>query len=125
MYNTMNSVILISKRANILVELQTYWNNISTATFIPEDNRLSIEMDLGRIYIDDLGNIIEEYDEDETKQFSSEYRYFFSICYSNKVVMEEFLTNSHWDEDTLFDNDNGNIIPYNLLKNKEIKDFIV
>ena len=77
-----------------------------------------------RIYINYLDEGQNNYEECELKQIDILDPAFYSISYSDKEVMKEFIQKSVFSEGSYIDNDFGEIISLDEVQREEVLDFI-
>lgn len=121
----MRSAILITSNGKMLCELYKQWKTKSSnISLIQEYNRLSIVVNNESIYVDQLDEEGVGYENSELDIIGIPSPYFYAICYSDREVMQYFLENSFFNNDSYFDNDEGDIVPISKLKNIDILTFI-
>lgn len=121
----MRSAILITSNSKMLCELYQQWERKSSnISLIEEYNRLSMVVNNESIYVDQLDEKGVGYENNELDVIGIQSPYFYAICYSDRDVMQYFLKNSLFNDDSYFDNDEGDIVPVSKLKNIDILTFI-
>lgn len=119
----MRSVILISPNDKEVVNLFQQWENKATNIYLDND-KLSMVINGGRIYIDYCENGDAEYEEDELINIDIGTPSFYSICYSDRDIMKYFIQNSFFGKGSFMDNDLGKIVRLDELIKEEILNFI-
>lgn len=108
----MQSIVLISSDSYLLVKLRIQWEN-KAISILENKEQLNIETKEGRIYLNLSNDIIADYDDKELnflKKHLPDEKHFFSLCYSNKIILNKFLNSSAFDDIVYIDDDNGNIL---------------
>lgn len=113
----MESVILITDKHFTLDQLSSVWRNKSISINRIND-RLAIELPEGRIYADLIVNGRDEYVEEEIKKIDIDLPVFYSISYSNSVILKLFLGNSMLKNYFYIDDDHGGITLFNEFLNR-------
>ena len=119
----MRSVILITSNNNEVEKLYQQWKSKATNVYLDND-KLNMVIYGERIYIDYLEDGIVFYEEDELQNINLDELNFYSIRYSSKEIMERFIRESIFNENSFLDNDMGKIIMVDKLKKEDISDFI-
>ena len=119
----MRAIVLISPSANELKNIFEQWCTKGKCGFVFE-NRLSIAVDTGHFFIDPIENGREHYESGELDSHIIENYYFYSICYSDKKALIEFIKNTRFQDGSLLDNDLGKTEPINELKKGGLDFFV-
>lgn len=119
----MRAVVLISPNPNELSNIFFQWCTQGKCNFVFE-GRLSIAVDTGHFFIDFLENGSDYYDSDELDSHMIKNYYFYSICYSDKEALIEFIKRTHFQEECLLDNDFGKIEKINDLRKRDLDAFV-
>lgn len=124
----MRAIILISPNSNELKSIFIQWNNKAKCDFVFPD-RLTISVEKGHFFVDSLENGNDYYDEDDIDDVVINNCYFYSICYSEKECMAEFIAYTIFQDNSFLDNDHGKIEKIEKIKkwslNKLINEFLV
>ncbi len=105
----MRSIILISSNENKILSLYQQWSDKAQNVY-KDNDKLNMVLSGERIYIDYLEDGRNEYEESELNQIDIPEPAFYSIAYSNKEIMKEFIQKSVFSKGSYIDNDFGEII---------------
>lgn len=119
----MRSIILISPSKNEIMRLYQQWNNKAQNVFKDYD-KLNMVLAGERIYIDYLEDGKNDYEESELNQIDILKPVFYSISYSDKEMMKEFIQKSVFSKGSYIDNDFGEIIPLDEIQGDKVLKFI-
>lgn len=119
----MRAIVLISPSSDELSSIFNQWCTQGKCDFVCE-GRLSIAVDTGHFFIDFLENGSDYYDSDELDSHMIKNYYFYSICYSDKKALIEFIKNTQFQEGSLLDNDFGKIERINELRKRNLDIFV-
>ncbi|MDD3393474.1 MAG: hypothetical protein PHG19_02370 [Anaerotignum sp.] len=107
----MQSVIMISEREVDFAQIEKHWKNKSIST----NNlglRLVIEVEKGRIYFDTIQDGLPEYGDGELTDLKMSNYNFYSISFTDSVVLKAFILETPFSSKIYIDDDNGEIMPY-------------
>lgn len=119
----MRSIILISSSKTEIESLYHQWRDEARNAF-KGDDRLSMVLAGERIYILYLAEGQNNYEESELEQIDIIDPVFYSISYSDKEVMKEFIQKSVFSEGSYIDNDFGEIISLDEVQREAVLKFI-
>jgi hypothetical protein len=105
----MQSVVLITDSDFNFAEIIKHWNNLSLSLSTLQ-NRIVIEFDEGRIYIDLIEEGLNEYEPYELENIDIEHPRFYSVSFSDQLAIRRFIKESLLIYSSFFiDDDKGNI----------------
>jgi hypothetical protein len=105
----MQSVVFITDSDFNFDEIIKHWNNHSVTLNRVQD-RIAIELDEGRIYIDLIEEGFSEYEPYELDKMDIKHPRFYSISFSDQLALSRFIKESLLIYSSFFiDDDEGNI----------------
>lgn len=108
----MKSVVIISPLPNELSRIKDLWIRMGGEVKVGSvnANRLSIGVGNKYVIVDYLSNGNELYDTSELNENMLNHFYFYSVIYSDKLFLTDFVFSSSFSKECFIDNDHGSII---------------
>lgn len=119
----MKSVILITSNDKELIRIHQYWKDKATNIYF-DNQKLNMIIYGERIYIDYLEDEDVCYEKNELSFINISKPIFYLICYSDREIMRRFIQENSFSENSFMDNDMGEIVLVDRLKEGEILKFI-
>lgn len=119
----MRSVILISPNEKEVIKLYQQWKEIGSNIYF-DSKTFNLKIEGERIYISCFENDKDYYEDNELSEVKIDKPYFYVVDYSDRDVMNRFLSNSIFSEGSFLDNDLGRIVSIDKLKKEGFLNFI-